>query len=155
MDEFSKKYGESVFAFGMGFMLLNAPELPTWAIWSIGLLVVAMATFSLLQFGNQAKFWGLVQKSPEFFGPEGRHHTSATFMFDSAARLVSNYQEPGAFWFSFGASVVLMGGLLIQEMYIVFAFEFTASVMGYSFIKAFLKNYQTYYGILNGTVENV
>ena len=155
MDEFAKKYGDSVFAFGMGYMLLNLTEIPTWAVWTVGLTISAMALISLLQFGNQVKFWGLVQQNPKFFGPKGDHHEGGLLMFDIASKLVGTYQTPGVFWFSLGTSVVLMAGLLVQEMYVVLALEFIASVIGYSFIKAFLKNYQTYYGILNVTVENV
>lgn len=155
MDEFAQKYFDSIFAFGFGYMLLNLPEVPTWAAWVIGLLVISFALFSLLQFANQARFWGTVQRDPAPFGPDGRHHDAGTFMFDTAARLVGHYQDRLVFWISLGSSVTLLAGLMKHQLYIPFMFEFTASVMGYSFIKAFLKNYHIYYGILNGTENNV
>ena len=155
MENFAEKYFDSIFAFGFGYMLLNLAEVPTWAAWVIGLIVVSFSLFSLLQFGNQAKFWGHVQKDPASFGPDGRNHEAGTVMFDSAARLVGHYNGKLVFWTSFCSSVILLGGLMKHQLYVPFALEFTASVMGFSFIKAFLKNYHTYYGILNGTVENV
>jgi len=155
MDEFSKKYGEAVFAFGMGFMLLNTPELPTWAAWTLGVVISVLALLSLAQFATQAKFWGEVQSNPTYFAPDGDAHDAGTLMFDAASRLVGSYQDSMVFWTSLGSSVVLMGGLLMHELYLVFVLEFLASVIGYAFIKAFLKNYHAYYGILNGTVENV
>ena len=155
MERFAEKYFDSIFAFGFGYMLLNLTEIPTWAVWIIGLIVVSFSLFSLLQFGNQVKFWGTVQRDPALFGPDGRHHDAGTQMFDSASRLVGHYQGHMVFWTSLVSSVVLLAGLLQHQMYIPLALEFTASVMGFSFIKAFLKNYHTYYGILNGTVENV
>lgn len=153
MDNFAQKYGDTVFAFGVGFFLINTPDIPTWGAWLTGIFVIMFAVFSLLQFGNQAKFWGLVQRSPESFGPEGKNHESGLFMFDSASKMVSDYEDSVLFWLSLGASVVLMAGLLKHEWYLVLAFEFTASVIGYSFIKAFLKNYHSYYAILNGSGE--
>ena len=56
---------------------------------------------------------------------------------------------------SLGSSVVLMAGLLMHELRTPLVLEFLASVIGYAFIKAFLKNYHSYYGILNGTESNV
>ena len=155
MDEFSKKYGEAVFAFGMGFMLLNTPELPTWARWTLGILVSVFAVISLLQFATQAKFWSEVQAAPTRFAPDGDAHDAGALMFDNASRLVGSYQDPMVFWTSFGSSVVLMGGLLMHDLLTPFVLEFLASVIGYAFIKAFLKNYHSYYGILNGTESNV
>jgi hypothetical protein len=155
MDEFSKKYGEAVFAFGMGFMLLNTPEPATWAIWTVGIIISILALISLLQFATQAKFWSEVQATPTRFAPDGDAHDAGTLMFDAASRLVGSYQDSIVFWTSLGSSVVLMGGLLMHELHLVFVLEFLASVIGYAFIKAFLKNYHSYYGILNGTESNV
>ena len=155
MDEFSKKYGEAVFAFGMGFMLLNTPELPTWAMWTLGIIISVLALLSLLNFASQAKFWSEVQAAPKNFAPEGESHTAGTVMFDLATTLVGSYQDSMVFWTSLGSSVVLMGGLLAHDLRTPFVLEFLASVIGYAFIKAFLKNYHSYYGILNGTVDNV
>lgn len=155
MDEFSKKYGEAVFAFGMGFMLLNTPVLPTWAMWTVGGVISFLALFSLLQFGTQAKFWGEVQVAPARFAPDGDAHDDGTLMFDTASRLVGRYQDSMVFWTSLGSSVVLMGGLLMHDLLTPFVLEFLASVIGYAFIKTFLKNYHSYYGILNGTESNV
>ncbi len=151
MDEFAKKYGDSFFAFGVGFFLFSTTEIPSWGMWATSILVVIFALVTLIQFGNQARFWQMVQQYPEQFGPEGASHQGGLLMFDGAVNLVREYESPQVFWISLAASVYMMGGLLQHEWHIPLAFEFGASVLGYAFIKSFLKNYHVYYGLINGS----
>ena len=149
MNEFSRKWGVTVFNFGVGYFLLNA-VIPFWFGMVITCLTVLLGLLALAQFGHIASFWGLVKRDPAAFGPDGEYHEQGKVMFDRSVAVSYDFQSQEKFWISLGCSIVFMAGLLHQSLYVALAFEFVASVLGYSVIRAFLTNFPYYYTVVKG-----
>lgn len=149
MEDFSRKWGVTIFNFGVGYFLLNT-ELPLWGQLGISAFFVVLGLLAIAQFGQIASFWSIADSDPVAFGPDGEYHERSKVMFDRTILVTYDFQSQEKFWLSLGCSIVLMAGLLHQGMYTALVFEFAASVLGYSVIRAFLTNFPHYYSLVKG-----
>jgi len=150
MDDFARKWGFTIFNFGLGFMLVNTLEMPNWSMWLITGFTVTLGLLAILQFGQIASFWTIANKQPADFGPNGEHHDMGKVMFDRSVMVAHDFQSKEKFWLSVGCSILVMAGFLRHGWHVALAFEFIASVMGYSVIRAFLTNFPYYYSLIKG-----
>jgi len=148
---FLKLHSVSIFAFGVGLLMLNVPEMGAGLHWSIGILTVIGAALTFAQYGSVAFSWSLFMRHPEIFGPDGASHERTLRIYDLSVRCVGPYMKQTDLGIALIADVILMAGLLAQGWVVLFGMQFVACVIGYATIQSFLTNYHDIYAFVNGS----
>lgn len=148
-----KLHAVSIFAFGVGMLMLNLPEMGLLLHWGIGILAVLGAAITLAQYGGVAFAWKLFFRHPDIFGPGGEDHEQTKTIYDLSMQFVAPYKEKIDLGIALIADVILMAGLLAQGWTILFGLQFVACVIGYATIRSFLTNHHSIYAFVNGTED--
>lgn len=149
-QSFAGEFGHSIFNFGLGFYLVVAHTIPSWAGWLITGFTVVFGMLATVRFANIAFFWSLAFNNRDYFMPGGELHDRGERMFNHTVNSVFDYRNKETFWISVASSLVFMAGLIEHQLWIAFAVEAVASVVGYSVIRAFLTNFHIYYKFIKG-----
>ncbi len=123
--------------------------------WGLTILIILSACASILHFGGTGKFWKNALTHLDAYGPKGEHHEMAVSMFDLSKELVEPYKSAITFFVSFGGSLTLMSGLLLQGWYVPLGFEIAGSAIGYGFIHYFQVNKFIILGQITGADEAI
>ena len=150
--EFLKLHAVSIFAFGVGFFMLNVPNIGTGLHWGIGILAVIGAIITIVQY-SPIMAWKLFMTRPDLFGPEGDSHERALKLYDWSIQVTRPYQSKFDLGTALVADVILMAGLLNQDWIVLFGLQFVACVIGYAVIQSFLTNYHNIYAFVNGSTD--
>lgn len=132
------------FAFSVGLFLIVAAnqgvEIWTVAHGILSVMILFSAISSIIFFGAHGIFWKTVLSHLETFGPDADNNERALKVFEDCSEAIKSYRQPIIFYASFGGSLVLMSGLLMQGWYFTLVCEILGSAIGYGFIRYFQIN---------------
>ena len=128
-------------------------DLPDFLVWGLTALVLISSYVAIKGIRAHALFWEFALENLEIYGPNKERHKTALEMFDYTKEVVEPYNGPAKFYLAFAASLVLMAGLLMQELYLPLIAEVASSAFGFGFIHYFQVNKFDILGQITGTDE--